>query len=498
MKNFKSNNIGKKLWGVLGKQQTYYYQPGLAQQGKEKTPLNANAFVAWDYKKSRYRRVDLVPRQLENDGQQAGVVPQETSTPDVTPTPTPSITPSSSPSLPTPALWYDSTNLGSIDYISSGGTDYVSTWRSIGTYQKALSGTTTDTMPIWSGSSRFPDTPLIVRFSKNTNSALRDWLSQRFDGVSIPQSGFTVFEVIANPVGGNYVFGGTAQFQFPIQLFSANTAGGFGSPTGYVQAFNIGGASNGITVVNVISGITTANNFSGWSGIALNEKYLYTQSIAYNNQSSPWQLNETGGTLTTLVTGNTNADISGISIGLPITSAGTANTAFNSGAEIGEIMIYNRVLSAGEITQVQNYLKNKWKYSEWAVIPPSPTPTTTPTMTPTNTTTPTMTPTPSSTRPLPLSFIVASGATAVDACSELTTGTTFTVYAQDLGNCGGCTSAGLNCWACLSTGQQVFLDSSFTQIVPDGYYANDMNGAGNNARWNIIGGYPQGGGFSGC
>jgi hypothetical protein len=129
MRNFGKQNIGKKTWGVLGKQQTYFYQPGLATN-KEKTPLNANPMDAWDLKKSRYRRIDLMPKvQMENDGQQAGVVPQVSATPAVsptptptttttsTPTPTPTITPSSTPfPLPeTPALWYDATNIGSID-----------------------------------------------------------------------------------------------------------------------------------------------------------------------------------------------------------------------------------------------------------------------------------------------------------------------------------------------------------------------------------------------
>lgn len=99
------NNIGKKTWGVLGKQQTYYYQPGLvAKNGK--TPLNANAFDAWDAKKSKYRRVDLVPRQMDNDGQQAGVVPQVSSGPVVSPTPNPTPTPTATP---IPVLWNTNT-----------------------------------------------------------------------------------------------------------------------------------------------------------------------------------------------------------------------------------------------------------------------------------------------------------------------------------------------------------------------------------------------------
>ena len=120
------------------------------------------------------------------------------------------------------------------------------------------------------------------------------------------------------------------------------------------------------------------------------------------------------------------------------------------------------------------------------VVCPTPTPSSTPTITPTNT--------PSSSPPPPLSFIVASGSTKSESCDNLLTGTTFTIYAQDLGNCGPCLPS--TCWPCLTTGQQVFSDANLTIPVGDGYYANDI-GPSNNT-WYILGGYPQGGGFMAC
>lgn len=382
MKNFKSNNIGKKLWGVLGKQQTYYYQPGLAQEGKEKTPLNANAFVAWDYKKSRYRRVDLVPRQLENDGQQAGVVPQGTdvtptptpsANPTSTPTPTPSFTPTVTPSstpypLPeTPALWYDSTNLGSIDYITSGGTDYVSTWRSIGTYQKALSGSSINNMPIWSGSSRFPDSPLIVRFTRQTNTALIKWLSQRFDATPIPQSGVTIFQVVANPVGGTYTTAQANSFLLSLQLMSGNTTtGGFTPPQQLAYTNHVDNPSNGLQVLTQINGVITTNNILQiLSGNAINNMFLYSQGVAQASGTSPYTLNATGGTLSLPITGTNQGNLSTVILGTTIASGGTVQASFNAHAELGELMVYNRVLTSGETTQVLNYLKDKWKYTSW-------------------------------------------------------------------------------------------------------------------------------------
>ena len=87
------SKIDKRLWGVLGKQQTYY-SPQQFLKGKTKVPLNANPLDSWDVKRSRFYRVD----GYENAIQQGGVVPQQTS-PAITPTPsvTPSITPSATP-----------------------------------------------------------------------------------------------------------------------------------------------------------------------------------------------------------------------------------------------------------------------------------------------------------------------------------------------------------------------------------------------------------------
>ena len=70
-----------------------------------------------------------------------------------------------------------------------------------------------------------------------------------------------------------------------------------------------------------------------------------------------------------------------------------------------EVIVYNRVLTPMEIGQVENYLKLKWNYANWAPTPtptstltPTPTMTLTNTLTPTATNTPTVTQTP--TRPL--------------------------------------------------------------------------------------------------
>jgi uncharacterized delta-60 repeat protein len=82
-----------KTWGIPGKRQTFL-SPGEQIAKMPKVPLNANPLESWDYKKSRYQRIDLYPKAVSENTQQGGVIPVTSGVvPDVTPTPTPSITP---------------------------------------------------------------------------------------------------------------------------------------------------------------------------------------------------------------------------------------------------------------------------------------------------------------------------------------------------------------------------------------------------------------------
>lgn len=81
-----------KTWGIPGKRQTFL-SPGEQMKNMPKVPLNANPLNAWDYKKSRYARVDLYPKAVSENSQQGGVVAATSViVPDVTPTVTPTIT----------------------------------------------------------------------------------------------------------------------------------------------------------------------------------------------------------------------------------------------------------------------------------------------------------------------------------------------------------------------------------------------------------------------
>ena len=96
-----------------------------------------------------------------------------------------------------------------------------------------------------------------------------------------------------------------------------------------------------------------------------------------------------------------------------------------------------------------------------------------------------------------ISFLVSSASTQNDACEIAPY---FLIYADDSfipNQCDGCTAAGLTCWPCLSTSQQVFSNSGMTIPVASGYYSNQIQ-SGQYNTWYIVGGFPQGAGFTSC
>ena len=407
MKNFaRENSSEKKTWGVLGKIQTYEI-PNNAL-GKTIVPLNDNAFAAWDASKSNYR---LRPHMPNNQG---GVVPQGTPTPDVSPTPTgtssatptptptgtPTPTPSSTPAFPTPALWYDATNLGSIDYITTGGTDLINTWRSIGTYQKALTGsTTTNNSPVWSASTVFPGSPRVVRFVGATTISESDFLTQRFDSTEVPYvSGATLFVILAKPDGATYTrtVPGEGGFGHVLRLIQGNTTTGGWTTLSNGQFLANYNATTNATIVATFNtnGVSQANTLSFTSANFIEGKAL--QKVEYAQNLQRFSMNDVAFATETGPNVSVNSFINQVSLGAMYPATGVLSPA-NANVEVGEIMFFNRPLNSSEILAVEAYLKTKWGYSEW--IPPTPTPTNTPTntSTPTNTQTGTPTGTPTNT-----------------------------------------------------------------------------------------------------
>jgi len=401
MKNFQGRNqIDKKTWGILGKQETFYSP---AQFLKNEVPSNENPLLPWDAKRVKHRRFELIPKF---DVQQGGVVPQESPTPDVTSTstPTPTQTPSSTPSsYPAPALWYDATNLGSIDYITSGGTDNITTLRSVGSANKTLTAAT-DNMPVWYNSPIFPNSPKVIRLSGYTGAvvttAFQDWLTQRFDSTQISfADGMTVFMVFAKPSGANYqkVTSGDTGFGLTIRLLSGNTTtGGWTNTTDTQTIINYNGStSNSCNTVFNTNGSTNTFDYA-FSATNLSDKFLQTAIFDTVDKTATITLNDTSvlntGFTSTLATGRFNQ----VAIGQLYGSTGTRNPQ-NNNAELGELMIFNQKLSPSQVTAVESYLKNKWDYSGWVPATPTPTPTNTQTGTPTPTPTETPTQTPTTT-----------------------------------------------------------------------------------------------------
>lgn len=357
-------------------------------------------------------------------------------------TPTPTLTPSSTPYIlpETPALWYDATNVGSIDYITSGGTDYVANWRSIGVYQKTLSAVTINNSPVWSGSSQMPGSPNVVRFVGSTSSGTTKYLAQRFETTEIPQSGGTYFIVMASPSGATYVNSPSSTFGFVGRLISGDTTtGNFQTPAQnlLLQQFGV----NNTAVFNQTKQGVTSNNTFQYTGTNLNNKFLLAATMPFPTGNLELELNQSGFTSSVLFTGSTANTFNQFIIGTIYTSGGTIQSNQVNNCELGEYMFFNRVLSQAEIEQVQDYLRDKWRYDEWASPVPTPTPTDTPSVTPTpsitptNTNTPTTTssPTPSPSAPasgttealLYLNRVVVSGGT-VDATASAATITLFT------------------------------------------------------------------------
>jgi hypothetical protein len=131
-----------------------------------------------------------------------------------------------------------------------------------------------------------------------------------------------------------------------------------------------------ISLATAISGTATNNSIPNWSATSLNDKFLFTQISEFDNNIPYFELNQSGGTQQLSITSSTVSPISSIALGIGFSAAGViSTTATNPGIEIGEIMVFNRTLSPSEQDQVQEYLRDKWRYDEWNDPLPVPTPT---------------------------------------------------------------------------------------------------------------------------
>jgi hypothetical protein len=382
--------IDKRVWGVLGKQQTYF-SPQKQVEGKTKTPLNANAFDSWDAKRSTFRRVDGYQNAIQQGGTVIGqttpvpdVSPTPTSTPQSTPsftpsetptnTPTPSITPSSTPfPFVQPSLWFDASDSTTMNLILSGGTTLISQITSKGTSNWTLTGQTSDRYPTYSASTSLPGSPNIIRFTPNATASLRKALVA-FDRPTLTHTGSTIFMVWSQPAGTP---------AFVNQVYSGNTNGTLVvSGTDTLDRLQFGAIATNIANTNIYpqNSSQVAGIPAPFSATNLNGKYLMKAVLPANPGFGSWELNQSGGTGTLLFTGTTvsprwNA------FNLGCTSNSTQQLfAINNNIELAEMMVYNRELSSSEQEAVELYLRDKWRYDEWASPVPTPTPTPTATI----------------------------------------------------------------------------------------------------------------------
>ena len=388
--------------------------------------------------------------------------PTTTTTLTATPThtPTPSITPSATPGLPgtIPDIfqWFDASFSTNMTLRQNGSNYFVREWQPrVG---NTVSQNTDGFQPqLIANVQGFPYSGVTFTGTENNMSGL-------IDPVVVIPSGNTTFMVA-------YLENGVNQL-----LWSIDTDGGEAVSSYYINenAPEIGTYTVEMRSINkLISNRRTSNivNFPKVLGI-----------VSGNTSQTLGEFNDVQ--TTTSRTYSAGPDMNRIRMGNPDASLALMI--------LFEVIVYNRVLTPVEIGQVENYLKVKWNYANWAPTPsvtptntptPSitasvtPTQTRTPTVTPTNTltasVTPTNTQTPTPTR-IPFSFTKKVGAgnnIITDACN--TWSNDVTVYKLTSDNTG-----------------IVYTDATLTTPFVGGnlYYAVKLDGIGTKRYWRITNG----------
>lgn len=324
------------------------------------------------------------------------ITPTLTETPTNTPTTTstPTVTPSSTPfPFVQPSLWFDASDSTTMNLILSGGTTYISQLTSKGTEAWTLTGQTSDRYPTYSASTSLPGSPNIIRFTPNATASLRKGLVA-FDRPVLTHTGSTIFMVWSQPAGTP---------AFTNQLYSGNTNGTLAqSGSDILDRLQFAGFAGGTNIANTNIYPQSSSQFvsipAPYTATTLNGKYLMKVVLPANPGYGSWELNQSAGTSTTLFTGTTvSPRWNAINLGL-VSNNTQQLYGTNTNIELAEMMVYNRELTPSEQEAVELYLKDKWRYDEWASPVPtptqtsSPTPSLTPSQTPTFGSTPTQTP----------------------------------------------------------------------------------------------------------
>jgi len=287
--------------------------------------------------------------------------PSNTSTITATPTNTPSVTPTRAPFNPTtiPDIfqWFDSSVLTGMTLTMDSGKTYVMEWTPrVGNMVAQYS--LKNEPQLIENSQGFPYSG-VTFFGYNDNL-------QGFISPEVPApTGNTTFIV-------TYVENGEDQL-----IWSIDTRSGEALSSYYVNRNLVPPGDHTVemrSIDRLISNRKTSTiiNFPKVLGI-VSGNTIQTLGTFNDVQNTTFR-NYTAGT-----------DMFKIRMGSPDLAIGTS--------VLYEVIVYNRVLNMSEKNQIENYLKAKWNYANWA---PSPTPTATvtatQTVTPTNTQTQTGTP----------------------------------------------------------------------------------------------------------
>jgi hypothetical protein len=251
-------------------------------------------------------------------------------TPTVTSTVTPSITPSATPAPFAPnqisnlQYWFDAASGSSASSWTNYGLLGGSATQATATFQPAVK--TNSVFGSWTG--------------KTMNFVNRDNMSAI--GVSYTNySSSTIFNVMK---------------------INSRAAGGTGTMIGWRiwDNGNFSGINNQMltsaqATPSPISNFTGAYSGATFSGNVGNPLLM---SVIYNGNTS--QVIELNDTVLTNITGGTNY-LSGNTIVFG-TNVGVDNA---NNFEVAEHIVYNKVLTDTEFTQVENYLKTKYQYSSW-------------------------------------------------------------------------------------------------------------------------------------
>jgi len=322
--------------------------------------------------------------------------PTNTATPTQTQTstPTPTVTPGLPPTIPDIFQWFDASILSGMDLRTSGSNTYVRVWNPrIG---NTVSQYTDSQQPtLVENQKGFPYSGVTFIGTENNMSGLIS------PTVTSP-SGNTTFIVA-------YLENGLNQL-----LWSIDTDNGEALSSYYI---NDNGVPTGNTVemrsINTLisnRNTTTITNFPKVLGI-----------VSGNTTSTLGEFNDRQ--TTTSRTYTTGPNMNRIRMGNPDSSFALMI--------LYEVIVYNRVLTPTEIGQVENYLKQKWNYANWAPTPTptasnTPTPSITPSLTQTQTGTPT--PTPTACDPTPYTIRITTGSFPVLNLQVTNTGSTQTLW----------------------------------------------------------------------